>query len=174
LSREKGLHLLLDALPIVLRQVGHLSVTGIAAQGPAGYRRQILAMIRHLGLEDVVTLHPAVQRTQLRAAYAEHDLLFFHSANTDPVALVLMEAFAAGLPVVSSQASPQAHLVQEGSTCLCYRSGDKRSLARAIIRLFTDFDLQTELTKKAGQCVQARFSLQAMGGEFDALLRSLL
>ncbi len=174
LSREKGLHLLLDALPAIRQILGELTLTIIAAQGSAGYRDNILGTIRRNCLDGIVTLRPPVERAALQTAYAEHDLLFFYSPFADPVALVLMEAFAAGLPVVASAAHPHARLVQDRKTCLCYQPGDCRSLVSAVVTMLTDVPLQTQLVRHAQGLVQNEFSPARMGQSYDSLLRRFL
>lgn len=174
LSREKGLHLLLHALPGIRESIAGIRLTVIAAKGPAAYHRGILDMVRYHGLQDVVTLHPPVDRTALQKAYAEHDVLFFHSVYPDPVALVLMEAFAAGLPVVASQAPAEARLVQDRATCLCYRPYDSESLTAAIVTMLTDAPLRKQLAQNAQQLIRQEFSLQAMGQAYDSLLRKFV
>ena len=100
LSPEKELHLLVEALPAI-RRVKPVTLTVIDGGSSPGYRMRVMSRIRRLGLEAVVHVEPAMPRAALRAAYAAHDALFFHSMFAEPVALVLMEAFEAGLPVVS-------------------------------------------------------------------------
>jgi glycosyltransferase involved in cell wall biosynthesis len=171
LSPEKGLHLLLRALPSIRARVAEVSLTAIAGQGPPGYRRGILDMVRRYGLEDIVTFRPHVHRTALQQAYAEHDVLFLHSVNPEPVSLVLMEAYAAGIPVVASQARPEAKLVQDHVTCLCYQPHDTTSLVTAVVGMLTDAQLRDKLALNAQRLVRQEFSLDRMGQAYDELLR---
>jgi glycosyltransferase involved in cell wall biosynthesis len=174
LSPEKGLHVLLRALPDLRRLLPHVSVTAIAAQGSPGYRELIEREIRESGLEAVVTVRPSVPRTALAEAYATHDVLFFHSVFDEPVALVLMEAFAAGLPVAASRAVSGARLVRPGETCAAFDVRRNASVVRALHSLLTDEPLRERVTASARQLVEAEFSLQAMGRAYDELLRECL
>ena len=63
-------------------------MTVVAGQGEAAYRELIDGLMAGLG--DVVEIRPAVARERLPELFAEHDALFFHSENREPVALVLM------------------------------------------------------------------------------------
>ena len=173
LSAEKGLHLLLHALPALRRRLPQVTVTAIAAQGSPDYRQLIEDLIRHLGLSDIVTLRPPVPRAALTEAYATHDILFFHSIFDEPVALVLMEAFAAGLPVVASAAAG-AQLVRDHETCLTYDPSQPETLVDALHTLLTQAPLRAQVTAPAEQLVRAEFSLEAMGRSYDALLRECL
>jgi glycosyltransferase involved in cell wall biosynthesis len=171
LSAEKGLHLLLRAMPIVRQRIGDARLTIIAGAGSSGYRRMILRMIEELDLGSIVTMLPPVERAALHSFYASHDVLFFHSIYSEPVALVLMEAFAAGLPVVASQADSGPGLIRHDVTCLCYQPGSARSLAAALSAMLSDADLRQRLAGMAQQFVRQEFSLAKMGREYDEALR---
>jgi glycosyltransferase involved in cell wall biosynthesis len=171
MSLEKGPHLLVEALPTLRRRFPDVSLSIVAGQGPEQYRNLVLRLIERHGLRDIVTLHDAVERSRLRQIYAAHDVLFYHSRSADPVALVLMEAFAIGLPVVASRAGRDAGLVREEVTCLCYRPGDRDSLTAAVSRLLQDEDLRRALTTNALRLVRRDFSLKKMGREYDQSLR---
>lgn len=174
MSPEKGLHLLLGALPALREHRPDATVTAIAAQGPPAYRRLIERLIRDLHLDGVVTLRGPVARAALAAEYARHDALFFHSVFDEPVALVLMEAFAAGLPVAASAASPGARLVRPDETCVVYDPGRPATLVAALDAVLTDDPRRDGLRAEAMRVIHAGFSLEAMGKSFDAALRACL
>jgi glycosyltransferase involved in cell wall biosynthesis len=171
LSPEKGLHLLLQVMPAIRQKIANATLTIVASQGPSGYRQLIMAIIKKHRLEEVVTFLPAVERGSLPTLYAEHAVLFFHSIFTEPVALVLMEAFAAGLPVASSQASVESKLVQDQVTCLCYQPNNLASIVKAVVTLLTDEPIRQRVAANAQQLIQEEFSLDRMGQAYDTLLR---
>jgi glycosyltransferase involved in cell wall biosynthesis len=171
LAPEKGLHVLLAALPRLLDQFPKLTLTAIAGQGETEYRQSILDLITRLNLSKVVNLHPPVERMALRQIYAEHDALFFYSVFAEPVALVLMEAYLTGIPVVANRSTHNSDLIQDKRTCLCYQPGDEASLATAIATLLTDDTLRTQLSYTAQRLVHDKYSLAAMGEAYDNLLR---
>jgi glycosyltransferase involved in cell wall biosynthesis len=173
LSPEKGLTFVLSAMPALRERWPDLRLTVVAGDGLPAYRAHLAALTRRLRLGEAVTMRAAVPRSALPAVYAEHDALVFHSVSADPVSLVLMEAFAAGLPVVASAAGPEAKLVRDGVTCTCYRSGDTRSLVAAVERLRDDEGLRARLSAAAQDLVRREFSLDAMGRTWDELLRTV-
>lgn len=174
LSPEKGLHLLLHVLQALRRRLPDVTVTAIAAQGSSSYRLLVEHLVREAGLDDVVTLRPPVPRAALAEEYASHDALFFHSIFDDPVALVLMEAFAAGIPVASSAAAPNARLVRSGETCATYDVRRADSVVQALQTVLTDEPFRERVTANAQRLVHAEFSLDAMGQRYDATLRECL
>ena len=173
LSREKGLHQFLEAVAI-LRRMRPVALTAICGQGPADYRRSLVRRIDELGLQDVVQLRPPVQRSELAAIYRDHDALLFQSVFAEPVALVLLEAFAAGIPVVAPEPSGHAGLVRPDETCVCYVSSSPRDIAASTSRLLDDSSLREQVRRSAHALVQQQFSLEAMGAAYDHALMALL
>jgi glycosyltransferase involved in cell wall biosynthesis len=171
LAPEKGLHLLLEALPALRKLCPGITLTVVGAQGEQTYHRMIKSMIASHGLQDAVTLRPAVPRDQLPGLYAEHDALFFYSIYGEPVALVLMEAYASGLPVAVNQTS--SDLVEDGVTCLTYDAGDAGSIVRVLHRLLSEPSLRAGLAESARERVEKSYALQAMGDAYDRLLCEL-
>ncbi len=174
LSPEKGLHLLLRALPALRRRLPGVTVTAIAAPGSSSYRHLVESLVREAGLDGVFTMRPPVPRAALAEAYASHDALFFHSIFDDPVALVLMEAFAAGIPVASSAAAPDARLVRPEETCATYDVRRADSVVQALQTVLTNGPFRDRVTANARRLVHAEFSLEAMGRRYDAALRECL
>lgn len=171
LAPEKGLHVLLEALPALRAQCPGVTVTAVAAQGHTSYRELIERQIAAQGARDVVTLRPAVPRDKLPELYATHDVLFFHSIYDEPVALVLLDAYRHGLPVAASHAvSP---LIEEAVTCLTYDPRKPVSAAIAVQRLLDDPALGARLARSARERVERTCSLEAMGTAYDRVLRAL-
>ena len=170
LARDKGLHLFLAALPALRRAIPTVRLTVVAAPGPAPYRALIERLIATQELADIVTLHGPVPRPALQPFYAEHDILLFHSKFAEPVAFVMMEAMAAGLPVVAPFSRGDAQFVQDGQTCLCYDPRRPQTLVDAVIRLHHDGELRRKVAAQAQHCVRSAYSVEAMGEQFHRLL----
>ena len=172
LSPEKGLHELLRALPAVRARVPGITLTAIAAQGPRSYDRLINRLL--VDNASSVSLLSARPRSALQDVYGEHDALVFYSVFEEPVALVVLEAFGAGLPVIATRPRTREGPLREEETCLCFDSTEPDSLARAVERLRADEALRARLTHRAREVVLSEFSLDRMGATYDALLRDLI
>jgi glycosyltransferase involved in cell wall biosynthesis len=173
-SREKGLHQLLRALPMIRQRVSDVTLTVIGDLGSAGYPKLIKELTARYHLEDLITFLPSRKRADLQTAYATHDVLVFHSIFAEPVALVLMEAFAAGLPVVASKACRESKLVRDQVTCLCYRHDSPESLRDAVVTMLTRPDQSRDLAGRARQLMGQEFTLGGMGRAYDEALRQLV
>lgn len=171
LSREKGLHLFLEALPRIRELIPGISLTVVAGQGSPGYRQLVAQLIRRHGLRDVVDIRPPVNRERLPDLYATHEMLLFHSVYPEPVALVMMEAMASGLPVVASRPPRPSELLEEGVTCLCYDPERIDSIAEAVVRAHKNAGLRQALAAHARSRILGGYSLNSMGSKFDRVLR---
>ena len=174
LYHEKGLHVFLEALPEIRRRIPEATLTVVAAPGPPAYRALVDKLILRHGLADAVHFRPPVPRDELPAIYAAHDILLFHSKYPEPVSLVMMEAMAAGLPVVAPRATDDTPFVQDGETCLCYDPRDLRTLIGSVIRLHEEDILRQALSGRAQEVIRGSYSRETMGRAYHRILSELL
>ncbi len=161
LAREKNLELLLDALARPEAGAGRLLVVG---DGPE--RGQLERHAGRLGLATRVRFAGEVPRKDLAEVYASADL-FVMTSLTETQGLVLVEALAAGLPIVAVD-TPQTRDVLDGAGRLV--PPEPAALAAA---------LGAELPRAirdpaAGRVRAARFERTALGGSVLELYDSLL
>jgi glycosyltransferase involved in cell wall biosynthesis len=121
-----------------------------------------------------VRLLPAVPRDALRAFYTSHDALLFQSIFDEPVALVVMEAFAAGLPVVGPRPRARGALLAPDDTCVCFASSSPVDIARAVARALDDDALRRRVRVNARRVIDERFSIDAMADAYDRALTELM
>ncbi len=126
-SKEKALDLLVEAFRTLVRE--GLPV-GLAIVGDGPYRAEMEAELA--GYPALFT--GFLQGEQLQQAYASADLFVFPSA-TDTFGNVVLEAQAAGLPVIVSDAGGPRELMQAGSTGLVFPADDLTELLAALRRL---------------------------------------
>jgi glycosyltransferase involved in cell wall biosynthesis len=83
-------------------------------------------------------------KPELRALYARADLFIFPTFG-DTLPIVVMEAMASGLPVVTTSVGAIAEEVEHGVTGLLIPAGDSHSLAEATLRLVANPDLRRQM-----------------------------
>jgi glycosyltransferase-like protein len=157
--RKGSLHLIeamaalkrdLDPAPLLAVVGGH------SFQDHAAYREAALARASDLGLsqEDVVILG-TVPDDEMPGWYQAADTFVFPSVK-EGFGLVVLEAMAAGLPVVVSDIPVFREFLGSGEALLS-RAGDSASLARAMRRAVTDPAVRGRLSA-VGPAVAATFS----------------
>lgn len=151
LSREKDHLTLLEAvrrLPAGLAP--HLVIVG---EGPE--QQRIDARIRKLELSHSVTL--TGQRNSAEPYYGIASLAVLSSwREGSPNAL--LEAMAAGVPVVATNAGGVPEMVTSGESALLVDPGDAGRLAESIERVLEDRDLASRLASRAKQLVLERYT----------------
>ncbi len=159
----KGHRFLVDACRL-LRDRGADVECHLVGEGPL--RRDLERRVEAASLGDRVRFHgglprPAVARllsTADAAVLASHPT---RSGKREGIPVALMEAMAAGLPVVATAISGIPELVQAGVTGFLVPSGDPRALADALERLASDPDLRDRMGRAGRARVMRDFDLRA-------------
>ena len=149
LRDKKGHDVLIRAAGLLLARGRALSVRIVGA-GPHG--AHLAALAQSLGV-DVVFLgaaSPAAIREEMtRAAVFALACKVAANGDIDGIPVALMEAMAAGVPVVSTRLSGIPELIEDGRSGLLAAPGDAASLADALERVLADPVLARSLAEAA-------------------------
>jgi UDP-glucose:(heptosyl)LPS alpha-1,3-glucosyltransferase len=127
----KGLGPLLAALATHRARGGRAALTVVGA-GPIGRFRRVAA---RRGLSDSVAFDGAVSREAMPGVYRRHDALI-HPTFYDPFSLVVPEALASGVPVVTTRRNGASEIVEDGRQgYLLDDPRDESALGEALDRL---------------------------------------
>jgi glycosyltransferase involved in cell wall biosynthesis len=100
--------------------------------------------------------------------------VFVLSSDYEGNPLSVLEAMAAGLPVVSTAVGGVPELVQHGATGLLVPAGDARALAEAITQLGRDADQRAAMGHAARQTALERFDVRVMSHAYAKFYLELL
>jgi glycosyltransferase involved in cell wall biosynthesis len=150
----------LVAAVATLRPLVHLHVYGEGAD-----RERIERTIAQLNAP--VTLHGATASPQ--SALQDAGLLVLPSL-AEGFGLVLIEAMAAGVPVLATRVAGICDVVRDGETGLLVPPSDAGALAATIRQLIENPTLRQRLITAAKLDVQSRFTWDAVIGQYAALL----
>ena len=139
--------------------------------GDGPLRALLEAEIDELGLADVVELTGEVP--DVRPYLAEANV-FVLSSRSEGMPLSVLEAMAAGLPVVASDVGGLAEVVIEGETGFLVPPGEPGSLADRLGRLVDDPELREALGQAGRRRAEERFSLPGWREAHLDLYRGLL
>ena len=87
---------------------------------------------------------------------------------------IVLEAMAAGLPVVVSHVEGTDELIQPGESGLLVKPGSVDDLERAIETILSDSELSKQVSRNAQQIVQEQFTFDAMIAAYGQIYRRLL
>lgn len=166
LSPEKGHLVLLDAFAALRRERPD---TRLVLAGDGEMRAQIEARIAELGLGDAVRITGWISAEQVRKELAAcHTLV--QPSFIEGLPVVIMEAMAAGRPVISTYVGGIAELVLPEQTGWLVTAGDAEALTAA---MQTALDLpdasRQQLAALASQRVRARHHIDSEAQKLQTL-----
>jgi glycosyltransferase involved in cell wall biosynthesis len=166
LAPEKNQALLVDAMADQLGEQRQLIIVG---DGPE--RAALAARVAATGRSRYV--HMTGARTDVQHLLAAFDA-FALTSSTEGLPLVLLEAMAMGLPVVSTAVGGIPDLIEHRVTGFLLPSGDVARLSRQLSSLSRDFSLSRQVGEGARRMVLERYSLTRMASDYEALYKSLM
>lgn len=167
---EKGVHVLLEALPAVARVHPKVRLV-VAGDGPL--RRQLEARAADLGVADRVTFFGFAGDDDRDRFLRAAQVAVFPSLY-EPFGIVALEAMAAGVPVVVGRTGGFAEIVADGKTGLSTEPGDPEALAKAIVGLLSDAEGADELRRAARKEVEEKYSWSGVAVATAAVYEEVL
>ena len=117
----------------------------LVGQGPS--EREIRNLVRLLKLTGV-NFAGVASREEIGRFYDEADI-FVNASSLDNMPVSILEAFASGTPVVSTDPEGMRYLVEDERTGLLSEPGNWQALANNVIRLLQDPDLSSRIAFNA-------------------------
>lgn len=166
---EKNIEFLLRVLVHVRREAPDALLV-VCGEGPALAR--LIALARALGVESAVRFVGYLDRaTRLLDCYRAADAFVFAS-RTETQGLVLLEALALGVPVVSIAVMGTRDIVAPERGVLV-ADDDEMDFAACVNRLLRDPPLRARLSAE-GRAYARSWSASALGRRMEAFYRALL
>jgi glycosyltransferase involved in cell wall biosynthesis len=155
LAFRKGFHLLVESMPRVLRRHpgARLYVAGKGIM--AGF---LGLLVESLDLQDKVTLMGYVTDDALPWLYRLCDVFVLPSVSAESFGITLIEAMAAGRPVVASRIGGVPEIVDDGVNGLLFEPWDSRGLSEAVNALLGDPELAADLGRRAHESAEENYS----------------
>ena len=143
-----------------------------------GDQTTLQARINRYGLQDRVGLVGALDQNQVLKRFQDSDIFALpcattHNGDRDGIPIVLMEAMACALPVISTAVSGIPELVKDGDTGLIVPDRDAANLAAAIERLILDKDLRRQIGRQARNIILEKFQIQQNVAEMADVFRQV-
>jgi glycosyltransferase involved in cell wall biosynthesis len=135
--------------------------------GEGAERENLQSLIQKMNLNDRVALHGPIPRAS--EALATIDVLALPSA-AEGFGLVLIEAMAAGIPVVATDVPGIRDVIENGQTGLLVPPADSAALAGAIREILTNADLRGHLIAEGRLRVVEQFSWRQVFPMYHNLL----
>jgi glycosyltransferase involved in cell wall biosynthesis len=150
-----------------IHSAAHLLIVG---DGPL--RSKVEQQISALSLTDRVTL--VGWRDDLPAIYAASDMYTLTTWGWEGLPLTVLEAMAAGLPVVATDAGGAHEAIENEVTGLLVQRREVEQLAGTFMRMVDDADLRRSMGQAGQQRACALFSVEKMVERIETIYARML
>ena len=167
LETHYGVGLVLRAFALIQKNIpdAELVVAGDGSQRVALEKLALALGLRHTKFVGRVE-HEAITQQ-----YHQADI-YLNGSEIDNQPLSILEAFACGVPVVTTNAGGIADMIVNGETGLIVNRGDHEALAQQAMRLLKETDLARSIVKRAlDEC--KNYSWSAVSKQWTELYRDL-
>lgn len=168
LTPLKGHRYFLKAMGQLIRQVPNIKVQ-IIGDAPAKkkyYKDELMLLSRRLGLGAHVEF--LGNRRDIPQLLAHSDCLVLSTTTQEAFGRVILEAQAAGVPVVATKVGGVMEIIDHEQTGLLVMPKDSEAMAKAVRRVLNDPDLARKFIDAARRKIDSRYTLRHMA---EATLR---
>jgi len=196
-SPEKGIHVLIKALNIVIRSYPNIEVKIVGPKSPAPKEFIVnlsddfivkklqkyysndsyLSMLKKMTskeLKEKITFEGTKPHNDLAAYYQNADIFVFPSVWNEPSGNPPIEAMAAGLPVISTTTGGTPEYVKNGETGILIRPGNSHELSDAILYLVKNEQKRIEMGVNARKRALEKFTFERLVKELNDCYQNIL
>ncbi len=170
----KGIDTILRAMASCQQRGIRQQLTVVGPEDHPTYRQELGHLQQELGLDGQVEYLGARTQEQLALTYQSHDVLVFSSVGTERFPLVLLEAMACGLPVVTTLTGGHREYVRHGDNALVYETGDGEDLAKQLERLHREEEVRHRVARGGHQCVTRDYDVERIQDRLERFLRDVV
>jgi glycogen(starch) synthase len=165
---RKGVDILLRALPQVIREMDvRLVLAG------SGNQRDYQQLAQSLGISDKVIFLGHVPDDTLSLLHSSCDL-FVLPSRLEGLGIVIIEAMAAGKPIIATNAGGIPELIESGKNGILIEIGEEKELASAIIQMLGDKSLSRAIGENNREKVRERYSWEVAARQAERLYSDLI
>ena len=166
---EKGVHILINAVPKVLSKVNAKFII----VGSGYMKEQLLNIVRSMGLEHKVFFEGFVDEETLIKLQKCADVSVVPSLF-EPFGIVALEAMAAKSPVVASDTGGLSEIIQHDATGVKVYPNNPDSLAWGITKVLLDDNYRRQLRDNAYKTVQEKYDWEKIAVQTKRLYEGVL
>jgi glycosyltransferase involved in cell wall biosynthesis len=169
---RKGIEVLLESLALLRSRGVDVRLRAVGGFETPEYQAEVLALVERLGLADVIDWIGFTRN--VNRELAKINLFVLPSLFGEGLPMVVLEAMAAGLPVVASRVEGVPEAVVHRETGLLVEPGSVSQLAEAIQEVIGGHIDYAALSCGARERHEERFSDTAMAAGVAAIYRDVL
>jgi L-malate glycosyltransferase len=167
LEPHYGVDCVLRAFALVQQQIPEAVLTVV---GDGSQRQALETLAAELNLKQT-SFTGRIEHEEIHRHYANADV-FLNASRIDNQPLSLLESFACGLPVVTTDAGGIPDIVTDGQTGFVVAVDDHQALAHSAMKLLSDCNIATTITRQARQECR-KYTWELVGDRWLCLYREV-
>jgi glycosyltransferase involved in cell wall biosynthesis len=177
LAPEKGLQVLAEAYGHLRERTAgapiRLEAAGYLAPAQQGYLDEVKRTLEQAGVVHEFTYHGAVDRAGKLAFLQSLDVLSVPATYDEPKGVFLLEAMAAGVPVVQPRRGAFTEVVERTGGGMLVAPDDPAALADGLLALWKDRALAARLGRQGFAGVRQHYSVQRSADRLMAVYENV-
>ena len=171
IAEKKGVQTLIKVIRLLRLKGFHPTLTIVGDTEDPSFLSYLKRLAGEYGVIGQIQFVGGVKREEMPSYYQKHDILLFPSIWEEPFGLVLIEAMAARIPIVSTRTGGTKDFLRHQKNALIFEPMDTKTAARHIITLLTSKQTYLSLSEKAYSFVRENYDVEK---SIDAIEKYLL
>jgi glycosyltransferase involved in cell wall biosynthesis len=171
LNPQKGVHVTIEALGRLAPRHPRLRLLVV---GDGESRQSLEALAAARGVGSSIVFVGAQPHAAMTAYYSAGDILVFPTLRVEGFAFVLLEAMAAGLPLVATDLGGNAEAIDEGKNGFLIPAGDVDALVDRLSRLLDDRALRRCMAEHGRHRALTEFDQPAHTARIETIAETLI
>lgn len=156
LVENKGLLVLIEAFSRLKEKHPNLKLK-LTGQAEGGFAKELESLIMKKDLENSAFILP--YDNDINEFYRSLDVFVLPSIVKEAFGLVICEAMACKIPVISTNSGAQEEIITNGVNGIIVKPDDVEELVNALDLLYNDEDLRLKLVNEAESVVKDNFTI---------------
>lgn len=178
-------HVLIGTVATMIRQKGLPDLLAVARKlrdsgrrvrfvvvGDGAMRTELEELRRRLAVEDTVVLAGWVKDAS-KVAVPDFDI-FFQPSLWEAMSIAILEAMAAGVPVVATRVGENPYIIEHGTDGLLVEPGDVDAMACELSKVIDDSRLRKQLGAAGRDKVSHHFTVEHMTRAYEQIYQELV
>lgn len=168
--KRKGIFDLLDAVPLILRELPDARFVFV---GDGEDAEEFDKRVRSMRLEFCVERKAHVNNSETKKYYSSAWAFVFPTHFPEGMPMVVAEAMAAGVPIVTTRTRFSTSYMTEGKHCFYTQYGNPESIATQTLKLLNDTPLRLTMSAAVKELAYS-FTAEPVTREFIQLYHRIL
>jgi len=122
---------------------------------------------------DKVEFPGYIDNKDIPEYYKSADMIILPTLRDEGMPMVLIQACAASLPIISSRIGGIPNILKDGVNGILVEPGDVEGLYRAILSVIKDSSKRKRMGENSYKIAREHFSLEAMVEGYDQVIKEL-